>query len=111
MQQFGQTRFYVVEARVVAPRVSLFIGGLPPDLSSQEYSDLLHKAMATKGVTPGSSDLLPRLLLSLPNHSLGFLVSAYPSGGPRTGGSGPLLTCALPCSCRGVCEPHLCLPR
>ncbi|XP_040822030.1 diacylglycerol kinase theta isoform X1 [Ochotona curzoniae] len=57
VQQFGQTRFYVVEARVVAPRVSLFIGGLPPDLSSQEYSDLLHKAMATKAAVVSVSHI------------------------------------------------------
>lgn len=46
----SQTRFYVAESRVVAPRISLFVAGLPPGLSSQEYSSLLDEAVATKGV-------------------------------------------------------------
>ncbi|XP_062069219.1 diacylglycerol kinase theta [Lepus europaeus] len=46
--QGSQTRFYVSESRAAAPRVSLFVGGLPLGLSPQEYSDLLHEAMATK---------------------------------------------------------------
>lgn len=41
----------------MAPRVSLFVRGLPPGLSSQDYSNLLHEAMATKGVTLGSPGL------------------------------------------------------
>nr|XP_034364330.1 diacylglycerol kinase theta isoform X2 [Arvicanthis niloticus] len=49
VRQVNQTRFYVAETRAVAPRVSLFVGGLPPGLSSQDYSNLLHEAMATKG--------------------------------------------------------------
>nr|XP_012638857.1 diacylglycerol kinase theta isoform X2 [Microcebus murinus] len=48
LRQVSQTRFYVAESRAVAPRVSLFIGGLPPSLSPQEYSNLLHEALATK---------------------------------------------------------------
>ncbi|KAF5913809.1 hypothetical protein HPG69_014833, partial [Diceros bicornis minor] len=47
--QMSQTRFYVAESRVVVPRVSLFVGGLPPGLSPQEYSSLLDEAVATKG--------------------------------------------------------------
>lgn len=47
----SQTRFYVAESRVVVPRVSLFVGGLPPDLSPQEYGSLLDEFVATKGVT------------------------------------------------------------
>ncbi|XP_073094008.1 diacylglycerol kinase theta isoform X3 [Manis javanica] len=46
--QMSQTRFYVAESRVVAPRISLFVAGLPPGLSSQEYSSLLDEAVATK---------------------------------------------------------------
>ncbi|KAK2499459.1 LOW QUALITY PROTEIN: hypothetical protein MC885_006166, partial [Smutsia gigantea] len=46
--QMSQTRFYVAESRVVTPRVSLFVAGLPPGLSSQEYSSLLDEAVATK---------------------------------------------------------------
>ncbi|XP_058402476.1 diacylglycerol kinase theta isoform X2 [Diceros bicornis minor] len=46
--QMSQTRFYVAESRVVVPRVSLFVGGLPPGLSPQEYSSLLDEAVATK---------------------------------------------------------------
>lgn len=47
----SQTRFYVAESRAVVPRVSLFVGGLPPDLSPQEYDSLLDEFVATKGVT------------------------------------------------------------
>lgn len=47
----SQTRFYVAESKAVAPRVSLFVGGLPPGLSPQEYGSLLDEAVATKGVT------------------------------------------------------------
>lgn len=48
LRQMGQTRFYVAENRAVAPRVSLFVGGLPPGLSLQEYSSLLDEAVASK---------------------------------------------------------------
>ncbi|EHB07012.1 Diacylglycerol kinase theta [Heterocephalus glaber] len=48
LRQASRTRFYVVESRAVAPRVSLFVGGLPPGLSPRAYGDLLHEAMATK---------------------------------------------------------------
>ena len=47
----SQTRFYVAESRVLAPRVSLFVGGLPPGRSPQEYSSLLDEAVASKGAT------------------------------------------------------------
>lgn len=49
--QMGQTRFYVAERRAAVPRVSLFVGGLPPGLSHPEYGSLLDEAVATKGVT------------------------------------------------------------
>ncbi|XP_045690128.1 diacylglycerol kinase theta [Phyllostomus hastatus] len=48
LRQMSQTRFYLAESRPVAPRVSLFIGGLPPGLPLQEYSSLLDEAVATK---------------------------------------------------------------
>ncbi|XP_041608191.1 diacylglycerol kinase theta isoform X3 [Vulpes lagopus] len=48
LRQMSQTRFYVAENRVVAPHVSLFVGGLPPGLSAQEYASLLDEAVATK---------------------------------------------------------------
>ncbi|XP_007467966.1 PREDICTED: diacylglycerol kinase theta [Lipotes vexillifer] len=48
LRQMSQTRFYVAESRVVAPRVSLFVGGLPPGRSPQEYSSLLDEAVASK---------------------------------------------------------------
>lgn len=51
LRQMSQTRFYVAESRVVAPRVSLFVGGLPPGRSPQEYSSLLDEAVASKGET------------------------------------------------------------
>ncbi|XP_016014754.2 diacylglycerol kinase theta isoform X2 [Rousettus aegyptiacus] len=46
--QMGQTRFYVAERRAAVPRVSLFVGGLPPGLSHPEYGSLLDEAVATK---------------------------------------------------------------
>ncbi|XP_004617498.2 diacylglycerol kinase theta [Sorex araneus] len=48
LRQMNQVRFYVAESRAVAPRVSLFVGGLPCSLSPQEYRDLLDEALATK---------------------------------------------------------------
>ncbi|XP_074176076.1 diacylglycerol kinase theta isoform X3 [Rhinolophus sinicus] len=48
LRQMSQTRFYVAESRAVVPRVSLFVGGLPPGLSPQEYGSLLEDAVATK---------------------------------------------------------------
>ncbi|KAM5283692.1 diacylglycerol kinase theta isoform 1-T1 [Hipposideros larvatus] len=48
LRQMSQTRFYVAESRAVVPRVSLFVGGLPPDLSPQEYDSLLDEFVATK---------------------------------------------------------------
>ncbi|KAM6220845.1 diacylglycerol kinase theta [Rhynchocyon petersi] len=48
LRQMSQTRFYVVEGLPVEPRVSLFIGGLPPGLASQEYGPLLQEAVGTK---------------------------------------------------------------
>ncbi|XP_072594150.1 diacylglycerol kinase theta isoform X3 [Vulpes vulpes] len=48
LRQMSQTRFYVAENRVVAPHVSLFVGGLPPGLSAQEYASLLDEAVAAK---------------------------------------------------------------
>ena len=49
LRQMSQTRFYVAESRALAPRVSLFVGGLPPGLSPQEYRSLLDEAVASKG--------------------------------------------------------------
>lgn len=51
LRQMNQMRFYVAESRAVAPHVCLFVGGLPPGLSAQEYGSLLDEAVATKGVT------------------------------------------------------------
>ncbi|XP_043761850.1 diacylglycerol kinase theta isoform X2 [Cervus elaphus] len=48
LRQMSQTRFYVAESRALAPRVSLFVGGLPPGLSPQEYRSLLDEAVASK---------------------------------------------------------------
>ncbi|NP_001193234.2 diacylglycerol kinase theta [Bos taurus] len=48
LRQMSQTRFYVAESRVPAPRVSLFVGGLPPGLSPQEYRRLLDEAVTSK---------------------------------------------------------------
>lgn len=49
LRQMSQTRFYVAESRALAPHVSLFVGGLPPGLSPQEYRSLLDEAVASKG--------------------------------------------------------------
>lgn len=51
LRQMTQVRFYVAESRVVVPHVSLYVAGLPPGLSAQEYGSLLEEAAATKGVT------------------------------------------------------------
>ncbi|XP_029808526.1 diacylglycerol kinase theta, partial [Suricata suricatta] len=48
LRQMSQMRFYVAERRAAAPRVCLFVGGLPPGLPAQEYSSLLDEAVATK---------------------------------------------------------------
>ncbi|XP_069451063.1 diacylglycerol kinase theta isoform X2 [Ovis canadensis] len=48
LRQMSQTRFYVAENSVLAPRISLFVGGLPPGLSPQEYRSLLDEAVASK---------------------------------------------------------------
>ncbi|XP_044123918.1 diacylglycerol kinase theta isoform X1 [Neovison vison] len=48
LRQMTQTRFYVAESRAVAPRVSLYVAGLPFGLSAQEYGSLLDEAVATK---------------------------------------------------------------
>lgn len=50
LHQMNQVRFYVADSRTMAPRVSLFIGGLPCGLSLLEYQNLLEEALATKGV-------------------------------------------------------------
>ncbi|XP_023109142.2 diacylglycerol kinase theta [Felis catus] len=48
LRQMNQMRFYVAESRAVAPHIRLFVGGLPPGLSAQEYGSLLDEAVATK---------------------------------------------------------------
>ncbi|XP_004383634.1 diacylglycerol kinase theta, partial [Trichechus manatus latirostris] len=48
LRQMSQTRFYVAESQAVVPHVSLFVGGLPPGLASQEYGPLLQEAVGTK---------------------------------------------------------------
>ncbi|XP_048220034.1 diacylglycerol kinase theta isoform X1 [Perognathus longimembris pacificus] len=55
VRQVSQTRFYVAESRAVAPHVSLLVSGLPLGLSPQEYSSLLHEAMATKAAVVSMS--------------------------------------------------------
>lgn len=120
MRQVSQTRFYVTESRTITPHVSLFVGGLPPGLSPQEYSHLLHEAMATKGVTLGWPGLLvgvvhlpflpfepnsvptpgtaPQLPVLSPQGSL------LPSGGPWTSRGQALLWSGIPLG-GGVGQP------
>lgn len=44
----NQTRFCVVENRTRAVRVNLLIGGLPPLLATEEYTQLLQEHLAIK---------------------------------------------------------------
>lgn len=74
VRQVSQMRFYVTERRAMTPHVSLFVGGLPPGLSPQDYGNLLHEAMATKGVTLG----YPGLWLGEgPDWAMGLWWQAY----------------------------------
>nr|XP_021507470.1 diacylglycerol kinase theta [Meriones unguiculatus] len=57
VRQVSQTRFYVTESRATVPHVSMFVGGLPPGLSPQDYSNLLHEAMATKAAVVSVSHI------------------------------------------------------
>ncbi|OWK13801.1 hypothetical protein Celaphus_00017221 [Cervus elaphus hippelaphus] len=65
LRQMSQTRFYVAESRALAPRVSLFVGGLPPGLSPQEYRSLLDEAVASKGPVTSSEEFLSLLIWAL----------------------------------------------
>lgn len=54
-----QSRFYVVENRKQSVKVELLIGGLPPLLDKEEYSQLLHEHLAVKSefsVSTGRKD-------------------------------------------------------
>ncbi|XP_064142173.1 diacylglycerol kinase theta [Loxodonta africana] len=59
LRQMSQTRFYVAESQAVVPHVSLFIGGLPPGLASQEYGPLLQEAVGTKADVVAVSHVYP----------------------------------------------------
>ncbi|KAM9238162.1 diacylglycerol kinase theta isoform 1-T1 [Dugong dugon] len=59
LRQMSQTRFYVAESQAVVPHVSLFIGGLPPGLASQEYGPLLQEAVGTKADVVTVSHVYP----------------------------------------------------
>uniref|UniRef100_A0A8C6ZG82 Diacylglycerol kinase n=1 Tax=Nothoprocta perdicaria TaxID=30464 RepID=A0A8C6ZG82_NOTPE len=48
IRQMNQTRFYVVENSKSVVRVNLFIGGLPPQLSAEEYTKILKDELAIK---------------------------------------------------------------
>uniref|UniRef100_A0A8B9I404 Diacylglycerol kinase n=1 Tax=Anser brachyrhynchus TaxID=132585 RepID=A0A8B9I404_9AVES len=48
IRQMNQTRFYVVENSKSIVRVNLFIGGLPPQLSPEEYTNILKDELAIK---------------------------------------------------------------
>lgn len=43
-----QTRFYIVENSKSVVRVNLFVGGLPPQLSAEEYTNILKDDLAIK---------------------------------------------------------------
>lgn len=44
----NQTRFYIVENSKSIVRVNLFVGGLPPQLSPEEYTNILKDELAIK---------------------------------------------------------------
>lgn len=44
----NQTRFYIVEKRNRVAQVDLLIGGLPVQLSTEEYTELLQEHLAIK---------------------------------------------------------------
>ncbi|KAJ8262380.1 hypothetical protein GJAV_G00165780 [Gymnothorax javanicus] len=48
LRQMNQTRMCVVERRNSVVQVSLMLGGLPPQLSQEEYADLLQEHLAIK---------------------------------------------------------------
>ncbi|KFO94674.1 Diacylglycerol kinase theta, partial [Buceros rhinoceros silvestris] len=48
IRQMNQTRFYIVENSKSVVQVHLFVGGLPPQLSSEEYTNILKDELAIK---------------------------------------------------------------
>ncbi|XP_068596740.1 diacylglycerol kinase theta [Brachionichthys hirsutus] len=48
LRQMNQTRFYIVEDRKRPVQVDLLIGGLPPLLTEEEYSQLMQEHLAMK---------------------------------------------------------------
>ncbi|KAF5906437.1 diacylglycerol kinase theta, partial [Clarias magur] len=48
LRQMNQTRFYIVENRNRVVQVDLLIGGLPVQLSTEEYTELLQEHLAIK---------------------------------------------------------------
>ncbi|CAI5796924.1 diacylglycerol kinase theta [Podarcis lilfordi] len=48
LRQMNQTRFYIVENNISATRVHLFVGGLPPHLSTDEYTNILRDELSLK---------------------------------------------------------------
>ncbi|XP_075595483.1 diacylglycerol kinase theta isoform X3 [Balearica regulorum gibbericeps] len=48
IRQMNQTRFYIVENSKSIVRVNLFVSGLPPQLSPEEYTNILKDELAIK---------------------------------------------------------------
>ncbi|XP_061490933.1 diacylglycerol kinase theta isoform X3 [Rhineura floridana] len=48
LRQMNQTRFYIAENNISVVRVHLFVGGLPPHLSTEEYANILKDELALK---------------------------------------------------------------
>ncbi|KAI4897515.1 hypothetical protein NFI96_015907 [Prochilodus magdalenae] len=48
VRQMNQTRFYIVKSRNQVVQVDLLLGGLPPQLSTEEYMQLLQQHLAVK---------------------------------------------------------------
>lgn len=57
LRQMHQSRFYVVENRKQSVKVELLIGGLPPLLDKEEYSQLLHEHLAVKSQLVSMNDV------------------------------------------------------
>ncbi|XP_019410758.1 PREDICTED: diacylglycerol kinase theta [Crocodylus porosus] len=48
IRQMNQTRFYIVQNNKSVVRVNLFVGGLPPQLSAEDYTNILKEELAIK---------------------------------------------------------------
>ncbi|XP_039946948.1 diacylglycerol kinase theta [Hirundo rustica] len=59
IRQMNQTRFYIVENSKSIVQVNLFVGGLPPQLSPEEYTNILKEELAIKTNVVSVSHVYP----------------------------------------------------